>query len=228
MEDDNITQYQIGMNSPVVRSSDALDELFKALSAAQAEITDPQKTKTAELVLKNGGKYSYRYADLADLLKIIRPIFAKHGLCLIQFPANPHRGAVTVVSRLGHMSGQWMESELTMPVADDRPQTLGSAITYARRYSAGGIAGLSPDEDEDGQVAQSAATPKTTKVTKVSHDPPLQQQDAGFDPYNPKHEKWLIKELTGRSIPKDDWENIADKLRGKPSSALAEILGEKA
>lgn len=136
----------------LIGQSPELDKLFEALSLAQGELTDPVKSKTADT--GRSGKYSY--ADLADLLKIIRPVFQKHGLCLLQFSVNPHRGAVTIVTRIGHKSGQWMQSALTLAVADDKPQTLGSAITYGRRYAAGCVAGLSSEDDEDGQIAQNA------------------------------------------------------------------------
>lgn len=204
----------------MIRTSPELNELYAALSAAQAEITDPPKAKTANVPTKAGGSYSYKYADLADILKIVRPVFAKHGLCVLQFPVNPMRVAVTVVTRLGHKSGQWIEAELTLPVADDRPQTIGSAITYARRYSLGGIAGLAPDEDEDGNIAQTAAidrVPKSraTKVTMVSHDTPPPPVNEIYDPHNKSHESRLMAQLNVNSVPKEKWGDIGLELEGK-------------
>jgi hypothetical protein len=148
----------------IARHSAELGDLFAALSLAQGELTDPAKNKRASVKMKSGGEYGYKYSDLADLLQIVRPVFARHGLCLIQFPINKHRGAVTIVTMIGHKSGQWIEGDLTMPVEDERPQTLGSMITYGRRYSAGGVAGVSPDEDEDGQIGQDASGGRQQKA----------------------------------------------------------------
>lgn len=142
------------MMAPLVRQSAELDKLFTALSAAQGEMTDPAKDKVA-VIKSSKGEYGYKYSDLSDLLKIIRPVFSKHGLALLQLPVSTQRGGVTIVTRVCHAaSGQWIESDLTMALGDDRPQTLGSAITYGKRYTAGGVAGVSPGEDDDGHAAQ--------------------------------------------------------------------------
>ncbi len=143
-----------------MKTSEQLNELFDAMAQVQGALKDPGKEKTAKVSLKAGGDYSYKYADLSDILKIARPILAKNGISIIQSPTNEHAGAVTIITRLGHRSGQWIESALTLPVGDAKPQTLGSAITYGRRYAAAAILGLSPEEDDDAGLAQQAMPDK--------------------------------------------------------------------
>ncbi len=196
--------------APLVRSSTELGKLFEALSAAQGEMTDPAKNKTADL--GRGGRYSY--ADLADLLKIIRPVFAKHGLCLLQFPVNPRRGEVTIVTRIGHKSGQWMESDLTMLVGDGKPQTIGSSVTYGRRYSAGAVAGMSPDDDEDGKLAQDAG------AKQQAHE----ESAEGFQPGNPAHEAWLTKVCLAQKVPAAVVPRLREAMTGLPADAFDAIL----
>jgi hypothetical protein len=219
----------------LLRSSAELDKLFEALSLAQGEMTDPAKNKTADL--GRGGKYSY--ADLADLLKIIRPVFSRHGLCLLQFPVNPHRGSVTIVTRIGHKSGQWIEGDLTLLVGDDKPQTLGSSITYSRRYSAAAAAGMSPDDDDDAPTAQAAVRPQQhlpspsppPRAASV-HDAaraafeagvPKKRDDA-YDPKNPVHVTWLDTQLVQRLIPADRCSQVRELMIGRPSADLDEAI----
>lgn len=208
------------MSSPVEPEHDLIEssagdlaELFMALAAAQAEMSDPAKNKVAKVPMKAGGTYSYKYADLADLLKIIRPAFGKQGLALFQVPTNPFRGGVKIVTRLCHKSGQWLQFTLTMPVGDDKPQTLGSAITYGRRYAAAGIAAIAPDEDEDGQAAQDAA-PARMPATRRPENGPSSKNPAysGTDHQRAALKEWMIL----RRLETDRWQAIHEAMVGHP------------
>lgn len=99
------------------------------------------------------------YATLAALVEATATSFAKHNLAIIQ-EAELLETGVTVATWLVHESGSTIEfTPLTMPLTDRRPQAVGSAITYARRYQLASVCGLAPDDD-DGQAAQDA-TPAT-------------------------------------------------------------------
>lgn len=228
----------------VVQATTPLDQLFIALSAAQGELKDPAKNKTATVPTKTGGVYSYKYSDLADMLQIIRPVFAKHGLAIVQFPLNPNRGAITVTTILGHKSGQFLSSQLTMPVGDDRPQTLGSAITYARRYAIGAMVGISPDEDEDGNVAQAAAPEKEAPPKSSWQSRPQASPTAGAmaaaaaaaakpvtlqrpKPYN--HENaadraLLVALFNAKKVPHDHLDQVGRSLNGRTLGDLDAVL----
>lgn len=58
---------------------------------------------------------------------------------------------VTIRTRVIHVSGQWIESVLEIPVSmGNRPaQAIGSVITYGRRYAWMSILGVASDEDDD-------------------------------------------------------------------------------
>ena len=59
---------------------------------------------------------------------------------------------IGVVTRLMHVSGQWLENEFTLPMVKSDPQAAGSAITYARRYALQALFGI-PAVDDDGEAA---------------------------------------------------------------------------
>jgi len=59
---------------------------------------------------------------------------AKNGLSLVQLPKTVD-GGVSLETLLLHSSGQFIKSSLFMPAAKADAHGIGSAITYARRYS---------------------------------------------------------------------------------------------
>lgn len=133
-----------------MNKSESIAALATALSKAQGEIVDATKDKAA---------HKYKYADLGQVLNIIRPIFSRHGLALTQIPTKctsengiNYVGLETVVM---HDSGEWYSGECVMPVEPSKgmslAQSYGSILTYLRRYSAAAVAGIT-QEDNDAQV----------------------------------------------------------------------------
>jgi hypothetical protein len=130
----------------------------KARSAMGATVTEDEKG--------NFGKY----ATLAAITKATTEPFFKNGLAIIQ-ESELHEGGVTVSTWLVHESGATIEfAPLTMPLTDKRPQAVGSAITYARRYQLVSVCGLAPDDD-DGQAAQDATKPTQPVKMQAQRQP---------------------------------------------------------
>jgi hypothetical protein len=136
-----------------------IGKLSSALSKFQSEVEQPKKSQVAKVPMKSGGSYSYRYADLADCIRVAQPLLLKHELAVIQ-TVNTGKGWVSVRTIVSHGSGEFILDVVTLPVGDDKPQSYGSAITYARRYGYCAPLGISPDEDEDGNIAQDAKQPE--------------------------------------------------------------------
>lgn len=130
-------------------------ELYAALAAAQAEITNPSKDKIAKVPTKTGGSYSYSYADIADVLNTVRPVLARHGLAVMQLPVMA-AGDLLLRTRIAHKSGQWIESEYPVCQIGGDHRVMGAALTYARRYALCPMLGIAADEDTDGETAADA------------------------------------------------------------------------
>lgn len=138
-------------------------EFAAAFLAAQEEFPTINKGKTAT-IKTNTGSYSYKYADLGDVLDAVLPILHKHGLGLSQ-PLVAADGRVGVGTRLYHTSGHVEDfGELLLP-AGSTPQVAGSALTYARRYAVCAALGIVADEDDDGRVASEPSKPSPQQVT---------------------------------------------------------------
>ena len=144
------------------------DTLAAALAAFQAEAPRVAKDKTAKVPTKAGGQYSYQYADLADIAAAAYPLLAKHGLSFACLPEIGERG-MALRGILLHTSGERLEGVL--PMHGGTPQEIGSALTYARRYLLGAITGIVTDTDDDGALAQAAASRPTRPATRPQAQP---------------------------------------------------------
>jgi hypothetical protein len=133
--------------------------LFAALALAQGEIENASKNAA-------NPHFKSKYADLAEVLNTIRPVFAKHGLTLVQFPQFDGARA-SVETLIGHKDGGYVTSLASCVPAKSDAQGIGSATTYLRRYSAAAAAGIA-QEDDDGQAA--AHNKKPSPVSAISPD----------------------------------------------------------
>src|SRR5690554_20438 len=98
--------------------------------------------------------FKSKYADLQTILEVVEPALLENGLLLIQ----PIRdGKVTTIITDGIIS---IESSIEIG-SYNKPQDLGSAITYYRRYTLQALLSLSA-EDDDGNQAQKGALPPIT------------------------------------------------------------------
>ena len=152
----------------------AMDKIWKALCAAQAEISDPEKDSEAD-----AGKYKYRYATLAGVLSVIRPVATKHKLSFTQLPSRIHTdqgellGLTTIIA---HESGQTIENYFEMYPPQRDPQGIGSAMTYMRRYVLMSMFGIAGADDDDAEKSQ----PKAKLITAAQADAIFNKADELF------------------------------------------------
>ncbi|MEO3947664.1 ERF family protein [Gorillibacterium sp. CAU 1737] len=126
--------------------SESIAKLAVALVKFNAEV------RIIEKDAKNP-HFKNQYASLDNIIDEVRPILAKHGLSVLQFPSGDG-DKFSLRSMLLHESGEWIESEpiVMRPVKND-PQGIGSCATYARRYSLSALLSLNTGEDDDGNDA---------------------------------------------------------------------------
>jgi hypothetical protein len=142
--------------------SEQINELMTALSKAQGKIRPAEKNK------KNP-HFKSEYADLDSIWAACRHPLSEQGLSVIQ-SMNHKDGITYLVTTLGHTSGQWIKSEFPM-ASTVRPQDLGSALTYYRRYALSSMVGVTAGEDDDANAAQEGTQiAQVTQVTQVTHN----------------------------------------------------------
>nr|UWI41328.1 MAG: ERF superfamily protein [Bacteriophage sp.] len=134
----------------------------------------------------NAGSRTYKYLNLATLLKNIKPIFEKHGIAFSQKVTFDRTGdgrqtLGTVETIIFDENEQQTVCEYPFFVTGD-PQQVGSAITYARRYSLTTVLGIFPDKDDDGGYAK-------------------QRYDTADRPIGADQYATLVKAMDAHSIP---------------------------
>jgi hypothetical protein len=138
----------------VIDHSKATPELFAALALAQGEVENASKSS-------NNPHFKSKYADLAEVLNTVRPVFAKHGLSIMQSTAF-NGSFVSVTTLVAHKSGGLIYSTASCVPGKTDAQGIGSATTYLRRYSLAAMAGIA-QEDDDGNAAAHNGKPSPIK-----------------------------------------------------------------
>lgn len=144
-----------------MNKSDSIAALAAALANAQGEMENASKNS-------QNPHFRSKYADLAEIINTVRPVLAKHGLSVTQFPSFDGTLA-HVETIIAHQSGEWMSGTTSSPVQKADPQGIGSATTYLRRYSLAAVCNLA-QEDDDANAA-SKAPKQSAQAPKVAPKP---------------------------------------------------------
>src|SRR5215472_12379380 len=128
--------------------SESINELASALSRAQSEIGSALKES-------DNPYFASKYADLSSVWQACKAGLTQNGLSVSQFAESAYTEAglvVSLVTMLLHSSGEWLAGELRIAPAKQDAQSIGSCLTYMRRYALAAIAGV-VTEDDDGAAA---------------------------------------------------------------------------
>lgn len=138
-----------------------LAALFGALAEVAAEIENPSKTSKARIPTKQGGAFEFKYAPLDAIIAQTRPLLARHGLCVIQYPVDVGTRA-GVSTWIVHSKGGAFDCGIVSLAVGDDPKALGAAITYLRRYAYCAALNIAADEDADATALPDEVRSKTT------------------------------------------------------------------
>ncbi len=153
--------------------SPTIGKLMAALAKAQA------KMKAAALNATNP-HFNAAYAGLDAIWEACREPLAENELAVVQTTREDQDGTA-VLTTLGHSSGEFIRSKLYITPRERTSQAVGSAITYARRYSLAAITGVAPKGDDDdgeksmgrdakGKTAQAAKPPAPKLISQAEQN----------------------------------------------------------
>lgn len=149
--------------------SESIKELANALCKAQSQIKGAVKDST-------NPHFRSKYADLASVVDAIKEAATSVGLSWVQV-MHDSDAAARVETVIMHSSGEWLScGVLSVPVSKQDAQGMGSALTYARRYSLSAAFGVAP-EDDDGNAASAAAPSMRGKGVIKPTDGAMETQD---------------------------------------------------
>lgn len=133
-----------------------LQALFKARTCFAKAARDKQNSH-----LKN------RYATLDSMLEAVVPALDDNDLMIMQSMLETSTSdTLNVETTLYHVSGEWVSFFMIMPIVKKDPQGVGSAFTYARRYSLAAALGIS-QSDDDAQMAVKSVKDWKKEVEKA-------------------------------------------------------------
>ena len=160
----------------MIGRSESIASLAEALAKAQGIMRPAPKDSDNPF-------FRSRYADLATVWGACRDALTTHGLCVLQ-PVASDAESVTVTTILAHASGEWISTDLWVPLPDPETisektgkkigrtaQQVGSAITYGRRYGLAAMVGVAPDEDDDGHAASHPSQADQAQAPKPAAKP---------------------------------------------------------
>lgn len=129
--------------------SEEIDKLAIALAKFQGSLEQPSLNSEVKVRTKTGGEYKFKYADLSECKRAAKQPLADNELSVCQLIEDDY----SIRTILLHSSGQWISSKVRMPSNTADAQSIGSAITYAKRYAFCAILGIVADDDEDANIA---------------------------------------------------------------------------
>jgi hypothetical protein len=157
------------------------DQARRAFNAAMAD------AQSEMLPVVRDAKNSHlgnRYARLETIDAAMRPIYTRHGFS-VRFGSapSPREGDIRIICTVAHSGGYFEENHLDAPLGTTgsqggRTQTtpvqsVGSAVTYLRRYLLTMVFNIVlADDDDDGEGARRAAAAPTPRGERKMADAP--------------------------------------------------------
>lgn len=151
-----------------LQTSESIVNLAKSLVDTQRDLKQPFKDK-------NNPAFKSQYVPLESVTESITKTATKYGLAFSQFATTDAEQNVSITTVVFHESGEFIQyPALTLKPSKQRvvidtecvngkrvniysneitPQSIGSCITYGKRYSLSAIFGITSDKDDDGNEA---------------------------------------------------------------------------
>jgi hypothetical protein len=139
-----------------VKTSESVKTIATALAKAQAKITHATKDS------KNP-HFRNDYASLESVIDATKQALLDEGIVVLQ---GMSEDGSTLTTRLQHTCGEFIESYLKLVLSKQDMQGLGSAITYARRYSLAGMNNIAQQDDDGNDASSRRSVPSKKSASR--------------------------------------------------------------
>lgn len=149
---------------------DAEKEFNKALAEFQAECPPIKKASTANIASRGGSKFSYKYAELDEIARTIKPHLFHRGLSFT-WGSDTADGTVKTTCYLRHKNGHSIQASFQAPI----PNELGSmneiqrhaaVLTYVKRQALVEVLGLTTTENDTDGVSPEKIDDKQLQILR--------------------------------------------------------------
>lgn len=180
--------------------------------------------KSAPIILKSATNpfFKSKYADLPAVWHTIKDLMSANGLAVVNLNVIIE-GVEYLETRIYHTSGEYLSSVSRLAPVKSDPQSVGSAITYMRRYALMSLLGLVADDDDDANAASGKTTKQVEKQTPEASPEEKKARDEAIERSKPiaeaikssKDEKQLdtilkLQKETIEKLPEDLKKRILD------------------
>ena len=144
--------------------------IFDLLAKAQSEMTNPKMRGEGQI-----GSRKYSYAELSDVLNVVRKALNDNGLYLLQKTVREDDGTLYISTNVCR-GDEVVELDREYYSYETDPQNFGKRETYARRYSLNKAFGLAGENDSDGDTGPVKEPKKSTWQTLGGTKKPSKRQ----------------------------------------------------
>lgn len=129
-----------------MKTSESIANIAAGLAKFHEQVQQPKKEAENKFFKSN-------YVTLEGVIAAVEEGAKGTGLSFTQIPQSAEKAAgITLV--ITHTAGEFIEFDpFLLPLEKNTPQAVGSALTYARRYTLSAAFGISSDVDDDGNAA---------------------------------------------------------------------------
>lgn len=177
----------------------------RALSDFQGDCPEIVDNRTAYVNTKDGGSYSYSYADLDQIMRTIRPTLKACGLSVtydteIAEDGNSIKSLCYVMHQDGHEIVRTFVSPVDNLAKMNDSQKMGSANAYASRYNVVNALGLTTGEDDDGAAGERArGAPEPAKAADTDEFFPVGKHKGDrWDAVPLDYLEWVVANMTNK------------------------------
>jgi hypothetical protein len=144
-----------------MKQSETIIELSNALAKAHTILSNPKKESVNPY-------FKSRYASLSEVINVSKQILATNGLSVVQMPGNVD-GLVQVETVLLHSSGEYISSIMSIVPIKTDVQSVGSYITYLRRYSLAALLNLAQEDDDSNSISGNTQAGNKNKIQNTTN-----------------------------------------------------------
>lgn len=153
-----------------VEERNARKEFFAALRRFQKACPPIKKNKTAKITTSNGPGYSYKYAELDEIERHVKPYLDAEELSYNFDTTVEGNGAMlTNICTLRHVGGHSEPSRFTLPTSSKSAMTdqqrFSAANNFAKRQTLANVLGISISDKE---VPDDEVDPETLSEDQVT------------------------------------------------------------
>ena len=151
----------------------------------------------------NTDGYNYRYANLISIRSAIKQPLIDNKLIVMHPIKDMQVGTIILNTESGESIDSWLHIGDILDASKDvnkQMQAVGSAITYAKRYTLASLLGIVADEDDDGASAVKGGVKtgkQPNKSTPVAHNDFTKLNDGDVIQVKDKRYK-LLKNRDGK------------------------------